>query len=188
MTTFYLHGGYGEKPESHEYQLLISGFAREPLLYLGHANPDPQRRLEKQQDLINNCNSLASKPLIFTIASDLPNIIISQLASHTIWILGGGQPQRIVDLFTSIPNFEDLISNKTIFGSSAGAMVWCTNYYSPDTGAFGKGLGIVPLNILVHYTDQMADKAQQIQVLGPGIDTWCLKEHQYQQFNLDTKS
>lgn len=75
------------------------------------------------------------------------------------------------------PNTEKLFDNKIVVGSSAGANMLSTNYWSSTNAKHGKGLGIVDLNIMVHYGATLLDEGR----ITRSAEEWSVHKAAYQQ-------
>jgi cation transport ATPase len=56
------------------------------------------------------------------------------------------------------PNLKELLNGKIIAGESAGVNVFGKFFYSPSVDKVGEGLGILPLKIIPHYSEQYKEK------------------------------
>jgi peptidase E len=76
---------------------------------------------------------------------------LQQIDEADIIYLHGGNTQL---LFDSLPNVDDLkrhLEGKVVVGSSAGANTLSKDYWSSSRAVPAHGLGIVDVNIMVHY-------------------------------------
>jgi hypothetical protein len=79
---------------------------------------------------------------------------IDQMKSSDVIYLHGGHTTLIEEVMSEYDNIESHFSGKTIIGSSAGANFLSSNYWSARNKLAGKGSGIVPANIMVHFGSQ----------------------------------
>jgi peptidase E len=178
MTTFYLGGGYNERAIDTTYHKLLAEYAKDRILYLGFANPDLRRRKEKMEELFVNASLYTSSKIPYVISSETSNSLASELKNHNIWVIGGGLARIYVDVFVQIPNLQELLKEKIIFGSSAGAVMWGHHYYETDEKKFAKGLGILPYNFFVHYKEENKPLVNQLKTNYPEFTVLTLSEYQ----------
>jgi peptidase E len=184
MTTFYLGGGYNERAPDIKYHKLLAKYVNNRILYLGFANPDLRRRKEKMEELFANASLYTSSKIPYVISSETSDSLASELKNHNIWVIGGGLARIYVDVFVQIPNLQELLKEKIIFGSSAGAVMWGHYYYETDEKKFTKGLGILPYNFFVHYKEENKPLVNQLRTNYPEFPTVTLAEHQHKLIEL----
>lgn len=63
----------------------------------------------------------------------------------------GGTTKLLLEAIAKYPNLPELLKGKIVIGSSAGTNMISKNYWSSTLGQPGKGLGILDLNVMVHY-------------------------------------
>jgi len=80
--------------------------------------------------------------------------------AHIIYIPGGAT-HVLREQLASYPELDRLWDNKTIAGSSAGAVSLCTQYVYLQNKTFGEGLGWVPVSAIPHYRDAFEDYTDQ---------------------------
>jgi peptidase E len=184
MTTFYLGGGYNERDPDIKYHKLLAKYANNKILYLGFANPDLIRRREKMEELFTNVAKHTSIKVNYDISSEVIDSLTQELVDHNIWVIGGGLARIYVDVFAQILNLQELLKEKIIFGSSAGAVMWGHHYYETDEKKFTKGLGILPYNFFVHYKEENKPLVNQLRTNYPEFPTVTLAEHQHKLIEL----
>lgn len=76
----------------------------------------------------------------------------TQVESTDILYFHGGDDELLLKVVNKIPNFKQLISiPKIVIGSSAGAIMLSTLSWCCDRRANERGVGAVPIKVLVHY-------------------------------------
>ncbi|OGY90279.1 MAG: hypothetical protein A2677_01410 [Candidatus Komeilibacteria bacterium RIFCSPHIGHO2_01_FULL_52_14] len=91
-------------------------------------------------------------------------------AADAVYIRGGETP-RLLTTLKHYPKFQGALQGKIVAGSSAGAYVLSTNYYSNEQGGVFQGLGILPINITCHFNgdqkvlDQLKKKSSQLKTV-----------------------
>lgn len=63
----------------------------------------------------------------------------------------GGSTRRLMASLNRLRGWEKQLAGKTIAGTSAGAEMISAYYYHADQKWVGKGFGLVPIKVLVHY-------------------------------------
>lgn len=185
MTTFFLDGGYGEKIGGEAYQQQLAKFVDEPILYLGFALPDLKRRREKMTDLFTHSARFTNKPFNYIISSETADKLAAELKQHSIWVIGGGLAKTYVKIFKQIFNLDQLLQNKIIFGSSAGAVMWAHWFYETDRDKLEPGLGIIPYNILVHYGPKYHSIKTNLEQQDPHHPILLLPEQHFHKYQLN---
>jgi hypothetical protein len=79
------------------------------------------------------------------------------------------------------PNIKELLSNRVIAGDSAGANAMGQLFYSKNSKEVGKGTGILPLKIVVHYENGGSNPLFDLE---PKLETLLLHEYEMKVFNL----
>jgi peptidase E len=156
MTKYILHGGNtGETNPSNDGffaeitkdvpeggNILLTYFAR---------NEEDWDRLFIQDE--QRCNENAGgKTLTYTLAKK--ETFIEQLTRADAVYFRGGETEMLLDALRQYPNVIELLKNKTVAGSSAGAYALSTYYYSNSADAVSEGLGIIPIKVTCHFTEE----------------------------------
>lgn len=92
-----------------------------------------------------------TKNLNFTLAKDDIKIFKEQIKQNDVIYMRGGKTEMLMNVLNRVENFKDLIKNKIISGSSAGACV-LSKYYASNK--IEEGLGILPIKTIVHYSEK----------------------------------
>lgn len=159
MTTFILHGGFtridNDSNAAYYHEItkdlatgavvLVVLFAREEKEY-GDA-----LELETKKIL----SGAGDKQLNIQMASEYT--LIEQIEGADAIIIRGGDTLKLTKALKQHPSFADSIKGKVVAGSSAGAYVLSTYYYSRDSGEIHKGLGILPLRVICHFESDESD-------------------------------
>lgn len=183
MTKFILHGGFSKargpvhenneffseilKDTPHEVRLLLVYFAeREEMVEL---------RIEQDKDqFTKNC---ASKKIDFRVTSE--KTFEKDCAWADAIYLHGGKTAKLMDALTKFSNIAQLLSRPVIAGDSAGANVLAQFFYSKNSTTVGKGLGILPFKLVVHYEDGTPNPLLAIE---PQLETVLLHEYETKVF------
>lgn len=120
-----------------------------------------------QQDKINFSEAAPDKQIEFTQADDKPDIFNKQTTAADVIYMRGGNTQMLLDQLKTIGDFSQLIKDKVVSGSSAGACV-LSKYYS--AGSFDdrifEGLGILDIKTIVHYDPNNTKMIQEMENYG----------------------
>jgi peptidase E len=152
MTTFILHGGYtGEKNELNEsffkeLALCIPTGGNVLLVYFASTSGVAQKYEEDKKRIGSFINN---RDVQFVLA-DVDNFREQLLEADVIYIRGGDTSKLKKDI-EQTPDFCDLIRGKVVSGSSAGAYVLSTYYFSNSTNKVWSGLGCLPIRCACHF-------------------------------------
>ena len=80
-----------------------------------------------------------------------PDSFISDIAKADVIYLHGGETKLLINTLSNYPNLKVAFRGKTVIGSSAGANALAKKYWSSTYRKAGDGLGLVNVNIMVHY-------------------------------------
>lgn len=130
---------------------MVKGF-EEPvkILICLFTRPSDSWEINFNQDKEAFTNNLSDKKLEFKLAD--PENFTEQIKwADAVYIRGGSAEEYIVDLFRKNPDWIKELEGKTLAGSSAGADMMSKYYYDLDNLKFNKGLGLLPLKVLVHW-------------------------------------
>lgn len=161
MTKYILHGGETGVPNKHNeafYQEWVKDFDDDKvpsILLVFFSRPDEiWDKLEKsdKERFAKYTNNRKAK---FTVADNDMGIFKKQIEEADVIYVRGGEPQKIVDTILTIKDeFLSLINGKVYAGSSAGVM-FLSNYSRSADRDWGKWLGLLPINSIVHYTEEI---------------------------------
>jgi peptidase E len=152
-TTFLLHGGRlklrDNRNDSYFRELTKNLSDGDEVLFIGFARRDEADRAivyEREKQFI-----LAQTNLDIKVVSATYNNLIDQIRrAKAIHITGGESPELVEDM-QKYPDFIPSLIGKVVGGSSAGACLFSTFYFfNPERGVL-RGLGTLPIRLLVHY-------------------------------------
>ncbi|MFH1826990.1 MAG: Type 1 glutamine amidotransferase-like domain-containing protein [bacterium] len=75
-------------------------------------------------------------------------------SSELIYILGG-ENKSLKNVLKKVKDLKELFKGKVIVGSSAGAYVLSTYYYSDEDKGIFSGFGILPIKVIGHYSPRL---------------------------------
>lgn len=118
-------------------------------------------------------NSVSLLPLIDQVSADEDSVTTALNSSSLIYLLGGF-PEYLGNTLANSMSWQAILSayhaGAVIAGSSAGAMVLCQYYYSPETNKIADGLNLIPnACIIPHHNSFGKGWASRLQALLPGV-------------------
>lgn len=155
MTKYFLHGGMAGVPcENNEkfieeiinsvespVRILLVFFAAEKARWSQLEEGHKQRFLAKAN----------GKKIEFKISIEQTDQFVEQIKWCNVVYIRGGSTLTLQKYLKKTPNFKDLIKNKTVAGSSAGALVFAKYYYDQDYDKIFEGLGYLHVKMITHY-------------------------------------
>lgn len=153
MTKYILLGGYPHKALDGGrafYEELVEGFT-EPVKILICAFARPQNVWQKtlDEDQVTFEQKLPNKRFVLKLASQ--NEFLEQVAWADAIYFRGGITEDLLEELIKQPGWTSIVRGKTIAGTSAGANVLGEYYAALDSPEVKKGLGILPIKVIVHY-------------------------------------
>ena len=86
------------------------------------------------------------------VMADPENFLEQLRRADVLYLRGGHSTQLLVDTLNGYPDLKNMLSGKTVAGSSAGADAISQYYYGLDTpDEIKEGLGLLPVKVVVHY-------------------------------------
>lgn len=154
MTKLVLHGGRlklkDERNDTYFQELTKELQDGDELLWVGFAREteeDKQEAFEREKGLI----LAQTKARIKIVEATEPDFSTQIKQSKAIHITGGNSP-KLIEAVQKHPDFIKLLNSKVVGGSSAGAALFSTYYWSGATlKSVNKGLGTLPIRLMVHY-------------------------------------
>lgn len=189
MTKFILLGGFPQKADDGGkafYEELVKGF-QEPIkvLFCMFARPEGAWQKTFIEDQAIFAQHLPNKKLTLKMAS--PEKFLDQIRWANVIYFRGGITERLLEELKKQVGWEKIIQEKTIAGTSAGANVLAEYYAALDRPEAEKGLGLLPVKVIVHYrSDYNApnidwDKSyEQLKNTGEELPILALREGQFE--------
>jgi peptidase E len=87
----------------------------------------------------------------FTLDYAKKDTFLKQVDAADVIYLHGGDTKLLLDSLPPVDTLKERFKGKLVIGSSAGANVLATNYWSSSRAVPNRGLGLVNANIMVHY-------------------------------------
>jgi peptidase E len=151
-TTFILHGGLTSIASQNNalfFKTITSKLEDgDKVLFVGFARDD-----EKIQDVYERDKKslLEQTDRSIIVVNATHENFTEQVKSSAVVYITGGDTRKLLKEVKQHPDFLKLIDGKTIAGSSAGANVFSSLYYSTALKTVCEGLGILPFLLVCHY-------------------------------------
>ena len=117
-------------------------------------------RLNCKEDIIEW--GTIEKGLNLEISSTNLEKLKEQIKSSDCIYLRGGDDKPLQDKLKQIQNLKELIKDKIVVGSSAGANILSKYFYRNSKQRIEEGLGILPIKIFCHYNECKQEKLKQL--------------------------
>ncbi|MDP3985995.1 MAG: Type 1 glutamine amidotransferase-like domain-containing protein [Candidatus Veblenbacteria bacterium] len=160
MTKYILHGGETGLPNEHNkafYQewvkdfqpgiiptILLSYFAREKAEW-------PKLEQEDRERFARYTNN---RQVSFMVADSNLDTLREQIKVADVIYVRGGSVDKVIQAFTPLKDeLSALLNGKVYAGSSAGVMALARYALSPEED-WCKGLGLLPVNVVVHWSEE----------------------------------
>jgi peptidase E len=170
MTKYILHGGEtGIKCKSNSnFFEEISKSIKEPIKILAVYFSRPKEEWGDlfKNDKVNFSSNANGKKVELILASENRKEFIEQIKNADAVYIRGGKPNLLKEQLNKIKNLKELFKGKTIAGSSAGAMVLSKYAHSRSSVKPFLGLAILPIKIVVHYSQSMKNKLEDLENYG----------------------
>ena len=102
-----------------------------------------------------------------------PKDLLDKLDDYDVLYVAGGTAKPIEALYPDLEELRDKLEGKIYLGSSMGAFMVSSNYVlsvdEQDTLSVHKGLGLLPINCLVHW-DVEPNKDKKIEMIKSSSD------------------
>jgi len=105
---------------------------------------------EKSQNFMKRIKAIAGDRNINLVKATEENFIAEVKQADVVHIHGGDTEQLKTKL-ASYKDFSEAIKGKTVSGSSAGAYVLTTYYFTNSQNKVLEGLGLIPARVACHY-------------------------------------
>ncbi len=119
------------------------------------------------------------KNLRFILADDITNTFIEQIKNANTIYLRGGDTDVLKNILGKVKNLNQLFQNKIISGSSAGAYVLSTYYYTNSKNKIEHGLGVLPIKTFCHYTEEKSDTLNMLKTYNEDLEIYAIPEEKF---------
>ena len=107
-------------------------------------------------------------------------ILSDQIKEANIIFIRGGDTDKLRRKMDEVANLEDLLQGKVIAGSSAGAYILSSYYYANSKNEIKQGMGILPIKIFAHYSDDQIDNFRKLEMFGPDMPVLKIEEADFE--------
>ena len=165
MTKFILHGGFDKNISYIKNEFFQETLRDTPtdvkifLVFFAEFDEYLELRIKQCKDQFENNKS--SKNLDFKMATE--ENFLEGCAWADVIFLSGGRTAKLIESLKKFENLKQVFDGKIVAGDSAGANVLVQLFYSRKSKEISKGLGILPLKIIVHYTEDMGKPLAEIE-------------------------
>ena len=184
MTKYILHGGETSRPSEDNKKFffeMTNGLA-DPVkilcVYFSREKENWDRLFNQDKESFSSASP--TKVLEFTRAEDDPKIFKEQLQDADVIYMRGGNTDKLIETLKPIENFGELIQNKVVSGSSAGACALSRYFH---TGAADskvrEGLGILQIKTFVHYAEEKHKDLQDLEASGEELPIYKIPEEKF---------
>jgi peptidase E len=150
MTKFILHGGNTRFDNEHNHSFLneiVKNIPPEGKVLIVMFATKTEKKEAYFSELIKKFKKVSNREDIsYLLATE--SDFISQIKSSDAMYIQGGNTATLKETLLKYPDFKGAIKGKTIAGSSAGAYVLSTYYYTNSLNKVLKGLGLLPIRIM----------------------------------------
>jgi len=179
MITFFLNGGNSGanvlENITYRKNLIASLDSNSNVLFCYFGKP----QIEWDKSFIRDSENLSSisGKLKFQMAHGIE--FESQCSKAALIIFGGGDTFVLLEKLKNYPDLLDLIQDKVVAGSSAGACALSKYFYSNDAEKPGNGLGILNLKIICHYELNKLASVKKLREYKEDLPILSLAEQQF---------
>lgn len=185
MTKFILHGGirHGSQQllsEMSFFSEFIKDLPKHARVLCVYAAIDSDRwedEFKREQEKISALMGLNAVELELG-SNDAQELAEQIVRSDAVYFRGGYSSELIKSTLMKVSNLRELLKNKIVAGSSAGAYA-LSKYYISVKGVLGKGLDIVSCKVMAHYTDERIAELEALKKYGEDLPLYALKEGEY---------
>lgn len=153
MTKYILHGGYTSAENEWNntfYQELTKGVPEGGTILLVYFASEDENVQEKfKQDRERIIAGADTKRRHIELATEA--VFLEQLQRADSVYLRGGVMTKLHNTLAKFPEFKELIKGKIVAGSSAGAYILSTYFFSNSRGKVFEGLGCLPVRTICHF-------------------------------------
>ena len=182
-TTYILHGGRSSSG-SHESRAFFEEIIKRSqyplrLLLAYFARPEEQWGAVFERDRQSFQNIAAQGAIEITLASKQRDEFARQLVEATAIYLSGGKTKGLKDMLQTVPNLADAFRGKVVAGSSAGVHALCRYYYNRAADQIDRGLGIIPVKVICHYSGNSQKALERLVSTGEASQVVTIPEEQF---------
>jgi len=184
MTTYILHGGATSRPTEDNKKFFFEMVADVPdsctilCVYFSRPKEEWGELLTQDKERISSISP--KKKLNFVLASDNTKIFTEQIKKAGVLYMRGGKTDMLLEALKPIEHFGSLLKGKIVAGSSAGACVLSTQFYTGTNGSTVRdGLGILQIKIFVHYGEEKKHFVEELEKRGEKLPIYKIPEETF---------
>lgn len=185
-TRFLFHGG-GFSHETKKEAEFFRGFTKDlsdgdTVLFIGFARPDDGERqeiFERDKGYV-----LASTDKDISVENAQLETVVEQTKQAQAILITGGDTRGLVADLKEKDGFIEALKGKVVAGTSAGAYLFSTYFYSCGENKVFPGLGTFPIKMVCHYggtqfdiTDEDVQKMKDYP--GEGLELMVIPEQEW---------
>jgi peptidase E len=181
-TKYILHGGLAENTVFKQdfYDEIIRDLPKKKIqiLYVPFAKEKNKWQDAYQKHIEQFAKAFPRKEIEVILADENSETFLDQTHTADIIYLSGGNTVNILEVLQKIP--QDILINhlndKVVVGSSAGVNVLSKYYYSAHRQQIEEGLGILPIKVFCHYTEEKEPKLEELEAYREHLTSFALPE------------
>ncbi len=190
MTKFILHGGMTSiRNENNKkfHREVLKDLSKNPKILVCLFSIEESRWEEEYKWVKKNfIDNTGRSDLKFELANKKD--FRSQLEWAEAVHFRGGNTLLLLGVMDNYLEFKNSLKEKTVSGSSAGALFLVENFYDQDYSKRHKGLGIIPINLITHYQSEIYapvdEKILEKLKNNEGQELVLLKETEYKVYDI----
>ena len=187
MTKFILHGGnigIGPDEDRKRYFEEIVRGPKQPvrILLIYFAKTTDQWDAKLAEDRVFFSPEFVGCDCSVEVADPDPETFSRQAARADVLFVRGGDTLRLMEAIRPVTDFHRLLDGKTYAGSSAGAYLVSTYYYSNDRKRVEEGLGILPIKCFAHWDASQRSATDELTAYKESLPLVTLAEGAFKVF------
>lgn len=150
-TIYILAGGNDRKFEDFSKRLInrVTEYVTNPKILSCFFSTPPEEWEQKAQDWKGWFSDHFTHPFTYDYAKY--ETLLGQIDASDIVYFHGGDTKLLLEHLPDTQELKKHFANKIIIGSSAGANMLSTSYWSSTRGGFCEGRAVLDINVMVHY-------------------------------------
>ncbi|EDK72303.1 hypothetical protein TM7_0573 [candidate division TM7 genomosp. GTL1] len=151
-TVYILAGGNDRKSEDYGYRLSeeIAKHSTNPKILSCFFSAPPKEWQQKARDWKGWFSDHFTQPFTYDYAKNYETFL-EQIDTANVVYFHGGDTRLLFEHLSETQVLKEHFRNKIIIGSSAGANMLSTYYWSSTRGDCNEGRAVLDINVMVHY-------------------------------------
>lgn len=177
MWTYILHGGGASVRTSNNqtYFAKIASWKSSLKVLLVYFASLPEQREEKFRQGRQLFEAYAHVTCV--LASE--EHFLQEVEQADVIYFTGGYTPLLQNTLARYSNLKEKLIGKLVVGSSAGACVMASQYYTHDDHSIAQGLGWLSISIITHYTSEDEQVVEELRKHSPESPLVLLKEGEW---------